>query len=321
MPDTRDVHFDRPLTNVSIGYQNLAYINDGVAPLLPVRKQTDLIPAYDQSHWFRDAAELRAPGTRARAGGFTVSHDTYYCPRYSYAFHIPDELRDNTDDPYDMDRDGTEFVTDKIAMRREMALATSLFKAGVWGTDVIGGTSGGGGDFVYFSDYANSDPLVVVDGYTDAMELAIGREPNLIVMGKAVMMKFRWHPVIIDLIKYTQRGVVTEDLLSSLINVPELKIGRAIYTADPEGTAEASVTYSRIWGQHMLMLWRPERPSLMRPSAAYTIVWQRVPRAMQYIRRIRRNEEEVDVIEGNGYFAHKVTAPKAGLFMEQVIAP
>jgi hypothetical protein len=320
MPDQKDVHFDRPLTNVSIAYQNNIYIADEVAPILAVNKQTDLIPSYDQSHWFRDAAELRAPGTRARAGGFTVGHDTYYCPRWSYAFHIPDELRDNTDEPYDMDRDGAAFVSDKLMMKREVNLASAFFRAGVWGTDVAGGASGGGGDFVYFSDYANSDPLVVLGNYMDDLEVGLAREPNLIVMGKPVMNVLRWHPAIIDLIKYTQRGIVTEELFASMLQVPRVLIGRAIYTTDPEGTAESAVTYQRIWGKMMLMLYRTERPSLMRPTAAYTIVWNRVPRAIQYIRRIERTEEEVTVIEGNSYHVHKITAAKAGMFLDTVVA-
>ena len=60
---SRDVHIDAMLTNLSIGYKNDLYIADQIAPIVPVRRQSDIIPKYDQSHWFRNQAAIRAPGT------------------------------------------------------------------------------------------------------------------------------------------------------------------------------------------------------------------------------------------------------------------
>ena len=61
-------------------------------------------------------------------GGFTVDTSaTYYCPRYSFGFEIPDETRDNTDPPWDLDRDGTAFVTDRLMMKREIICALASF--------------------------------------------------------------------------------------------------------------------------------------------------------------------------------------------------
>jgi len=319
-PDASDLHVDRQLTNISIAYQNNLYIEPLICPLVPVTRQTDLIANFDQSHWFRDMAELRAPGTRARQGGFTVGREPYHCPRYSFAFPIPDEVRDNTDDPFNMDRDGTEFATDKILLKREVLCQEALFRSGVWATDLVGGASGGGGDFTYFNDYANSDPLNVMAEYMDAMERRIAREPNIWVMGKEAWVKLKWHPRLIEPIKYTQRGQLTPDLMASLFEVPRIVIGRAIRTVDQEGTAEASVTYTRIWGNDLLMLYRPDAPSLMRPSACYALTWARVPNSAQYIRRIRREEEETDIIEANTYIKHHITATRAGTFLQNIVS-
>ena len=43
-------------------------------------------------------------------------------------------------------------------------------------------------------------------------------------------------------------------------------VGRSIYTTSPEGTAESSVTYTRIWGKNALMLFTPDQPALMTPD-------------------------------------------------------
>lgn len=313
----RDLHVDQLLTNISIGYRNPAYIADQIFPIVPVGKQSDLIPGYNQSDWFRDDAHLRAPGTPSVRGGFGVSNDSYFCRRYSYGFEIPDEVRDNQDAPYDMDRDGTEFATDRVQLQRERAFATNLFTTGVWGNDDTGGT-----EFVLWSTYATSDPLVNLTGYIDEVESRIGREANRIVMGKQVWTQLRWHPDIIDSIKYVQRGVATEEIFASLLGLPAgaILIGRSIYTASPEGTAEASVAYSRVWGKNVLVAYVAPSPSLIAPSAGYTFTWRRVQNSIQYIKRMRNEEQEKDIIEANSYYHQKVTVARAGTFLSGAVA-
>ena len=316
LPTSRDVHVDQLLTNVSIAYKNAAYIADQVFPLVPCRRQSDLIPGYDQSYWFRDEAKLRAPGTKSAEGGYGVTTSaTYFCPEFAFGRVIADEQRENSDQPFNLDREAAEYVTDKIQMRREVAFATDFFTTSVWTTDKVGGT-----DMVAWSNYAGSSPVVDVASFKDTVEALIGREPNKLVMGKQVLLQLKNHPDIIDLIKYSQRGQVTEDLLASLLDFESLLIGRSIYTTTKEGTAEASVSYSRIWGKHALMVYVPSAPSLMAPAAGYTFVWQRVPNAIQFVERFRRDEERADLIRASSWFDQKVTAARAGLFMSNCVA-
>ena len=316
LPTSRDVHVDQLLTNVSIAYSNQSYIADEIFPLVPVRKQSDIVPKYDQSHWFRDEAKLRAPGTYSVEGGYSVdTSDTYYCPRFSFSKGIPDETRDNADQPFDLDREATEYVTDKLMMKRERAFATDFFTTSVWTTDKTGGT-----DFTVWSNYAASNPLVDVTAYKDAVEALIGREPNKFVIGKEVLVQLQWHPDLVDSIKYTQKGILTEDIIQSLLGFDSLLVGRTITTATIEGTAEASVVYSRIWGKHGLMAYVPQSPSLRTPAAGYTFVWQRVPAAKQYIVRHRDDRAEKDIVEANSYFDQKVTAARAGLFLSGAVS-
>lgn len=315
-PTGRDLHVDQLLTQLSIGYRNAQYIADEIFPIVRVRKQSDKLPQYDQSHWFRDEARLRAPGTKSQRGGYTVDTSaTYYCDRFSFGKEIADDDRDNVDLPFNLDRDAAEFVTDKLQMRREVAFTGDFFKTGVWGADKVGGT-----DFTAWSNYGASSPLVDVSTYADEVEGKIGREANTFVIGKPVWLKLKWHPDLVDTIKYTQVGQISVAMAQALFEVERFLIGRAIYTSSPEGTAEASVTYARIWGKHGLLLYRPAAPSLMTPSAGYTFVWERVAGALQYIKRFRDEEREVDTIEGNSYFDQKRTGQSAGVFLSNAVA-
>lgn len=315
-PTARDLHVDKLLTNMSIGYKNSVYIADQVFPIVTVAKQSDIIPKYDQSHWFRNLARKRAPGSKSQRSGFSTDvTDKYFCDRQSFGFEIPDEVRDNSDAPFDLDRDAMNFVVDKMLMCREKGFVSDFFKTGVWGTDKTGAV-----DFTQFSDYGGSTPLEDITAFRDAVEGKIAVEPNTYVTGKLGHSKLKWHPDLIDTIKYTQKGMLTPELIASLLEFDRYLVGKAIETTDPEGTAEASVSYSRIWGKAALMLYVPDRPSLLNPSAGYTFVWARVAAALQYIKRMRDEEREIDIIEANSYFDQKLTGKNSGLFLDQVVA-
>lgn len=315
-PTPRDLHVDQLLTQISLAYKNPSYIADTLFPPVPVRKQSDKIPEYNQSHWFRDQAVIRGPGTKSTGGGYKVDTSaTYFSDRFSFRFEIPDELRDNQDQPFNVDRDGTEFVTDKMMMRREVSFATDFFTTSVWGTDKTGVT-----DFAQWSDYGASSPLVDITGFKDDVEGLIGREPRIAALGKQVWIQLKWHPDLIDTIKYTQRGQISVELAASLLELDRIMIGRSIQTVSPEGTAESAVTYTRIWGKNMLLLYVPERPSLLNPAAGYSFIWNRVASAAQYMKRMRDEEREVDIIEGNSYFDQKLTVANAGLFVSAAVA-
>lgn len=311
----RDLHVDQLLTGVSIAYRNPSYIADQIFPIVPVMKQSDKLVKYDKSHWFRDEARIRAPLTYSQRGGWTVDTTaTYFCDRFSYGHEISDDERDNADAPFNLDQEATEFVTDKMQMRREVAFATDFFTTSVW-TDKVGGT-----DFTQWSDYAASSPLTDISDWRDDVEGRIGREANSLVLGKQVWSKLKWHPDVIDTIKYTQRAQMTVDLFTALVELDRVLIGRALRTTQAEGVAESSITLSRLFGKHALLTYVPPRASLMTPSAGYTFVWNRVPNAIQYIKRMRDEERECDIIEGNTYFDQKAVGTDAGQFGQNAIA-
>lgn len=319
MPTSRDLHVDQLLTNVSIGYKNSLYIEPEVFPELGVQKRSDIVPKYDQSPWFRNLAAIRAPGTKSQGGGFSVDNtDTYFAHRYSFRFEVDDDTRDNADAPYDLDRDGAMFVSDKMMLLREILLSTGFFKTGVW-TDKTAGV-----DFTVWSNYAASTPLVDVTNFMDTMEGLIAYEPNRLVIGKQVWQSLRWHPDVLDLIKggatTGNPALATVEMVANMMGVERLLVGRAIYTTSPEGTAEASVTYTRVWGKNGLLLYVPPRASLMTPSAGYAIVWNRIANARNYVKRMRDEERETDIIEGNTYLVHKATAVKSGVFLSGAVA-
>lgn len=312
-PTAQDVHIDSLLTFLSIAYFNepSAYIADRVFPVVGVKKQSDLFPKYDKGNWFRDEAKLRAPGTESEGSGWTVSRDKYFADNYAFHKDIPDEVRDNADDPFDLDADATYFVTDKIRMRREKAWATDFFKPGVWAYNKTAPAN-----FAVWSDYATSDPILDITAGMDDIFSTTALEATDLVIGRQVWSKLRNHPDFIERIKYTQTGVLTESLVASMLGVRNLYIGRALEVTSKEGVTPD--VFSFIFGKHALLLYVNNRPGMQSASAGYTFHWKKRG-GLTIIKRIRDEKRGFDRIEGHTYFDQKMVAPELGVFFQGAV--
>jgi hypothetical protein len=217
-PSQADLHVNAPLTNVSIAYLQSAstYIADKVFPKVPVQKQSDLYWKYSKSDWRRTDVKRRAPGTETPGSGWNMNTDSYFAHVYGIHKDIDDQLRSNADSNFNLDRDATEFITNQLLLQRDIDWNAKYFTTGVWATDKTGGT-----DFVKWSD-AGSDPISDVADIVVNFRKLTGFKPNICVMGADVMKALKQHPDIIDRIKYTQKGIVSEDLIATLFDVDEM---------------------------------------------------------------------------------------------------
>jgi hypothetical protein len=312
-PDVRDVHIDAILTNFSLKYSNLDYIVDQIFPSIPVQKQSDKYFTYTKSFWFRDLAALRAPGTESEGSGWGLSTDSYFADNYAFHVDIPDELRENADNPLSPDQEAVEYVTDRLAMKRERAFSSSFFTTGVWTA-----TGSDAAPSVLWSTYGTSDPIVDIETASNAMRITTGRRPNTLIMGAAVWSALKNHPDMIDRIKYTQKGMVTQDLFASLIDIPKILIGQSIIDTSAEGAASS---FSDIWGKSVLLLYVDPNAGPRSVTAGATFVWSRFGGgALQYMRRLRLDRSMVDRVEGLSYWDQKVIAPDLGYFFNGAVA-
>jgi hypothetical protein len=305
------------LTDISVAYSNPRYIADEIFPTVMVDKQTDIVPEYDKSHWFRDMADRISEGGTAPFAGFDVTTTTtYYCDRFGLRYFISDDQRANQDDPFNIDRDATKWVTDRLMLRRERSFVSDFWSTSVWTTDITGGST-----VNKWSDFGTSDPIVDVRTYKRTVRRLIGRDPNCLVLGDLTYDKLLDHPDVLDRIKYTERGIATQDLLASMFGLSKVLVGTSVYTADEEGLAEASVTLSANWDDDALLLYVPDNPMLMEPAAGYTFVWRTSSNAgggPQWMRKYRDEERMGDVVEVRSYYDQKSLVADAGAFFSGI---
>src|SRR4051812_29576078 len=116
-----NVHIDQVLTNISLGWPNNGLVGENLFPTGPVRKQSDKYYIFGREAWLPETSDYRAPGAEANEiPGLQLSLDTYYAREHSLQIPVTDEERENSDSPLSPDRDGTELVTSKIMLGREL---------------------------------------------------------------------------------------------------------------------------------------------------------------------------------------------------------
>ena len=216
------------------------------------------------------------------------------------------EIVANADSPLTPEREATEFVTDKLLLRLEKDVADLVFTAGNWTNT---GTPNGG---VWSGD--SSDPINDVVGSSlvrETVRKAIGRYPNVCVLGAAVWASLQRHPDILDRVKYTQTGVVTEQLVAALFGVDKLLVGRAIIDSAKEG---ATASIGDVWGSSAFFGYVAPTPGLMTPSAGSIFSWKN-----REVNQYREDQEHQTVYECVQNWDSKVTSADSGYLLTSCV--
>ena len=326
MPDRSDLHIDKALTNMSVQYlqDESNFIAGQVFPMVPVQKQSDRYFVYKKEDWFRDDAQERAPGTESAGGDYDIDNTpTYFCRKYAFHKDVFEEDRANADDPLTPDEDAVAFVTDKILLNKENNWARTFFKTGVWGTDLQGAAAVAAGKVVYWDDYANSSPIEDITAASTAQAEVTGKRPNTIVMGRRAYDALKNHPDFLDRVKYTQKGVVTTDLIAQMFDVDRVLVANAIQNTAKKGQQAAM---SFILGNHVLLCYTTNAPRLKTATAGYTFVWTGLMGSNALGGRINRFSMPqlgigTERIECELAYDMKVIAADMGTFIENAVKP
>lgn len=327
MPNRSDIHIDKALTNLSVKYFQDAsnFIADKVFPVVPVAKQSDRYFMYKKEDWFRDDARLRAMGAESAGGDYDIDNTpTYFCQKYAFHKDVFEEDRVNADSPLTPDQDATEFVVDKILLNRENNWANTYFKSGVWAQDMAGAASSSAGtSIIFWDDYDHSDPISDIANMATAMAEVTGKRPNTLTIGRRVYDVLRQHPDILDRIKFTQRGVVTSELLASLFDVDRILVANAIQNTAVKGK-KANMEFTL--GNNMLLTYAPPAAGLKKASAGYIFSWTGLMGSNAMGGRINRFALPqlgigTERIECEVAYDMKVVAADMGAFVSNAIDP
>lgn len=330
MPELTNLgHIDRALTNISVAYMQSAdaFIADKVFPILPVTKQSDVYYVYSKSDFFRNEVQERGRGAESAGGQWNMSiAEPYHCRKYAYHYDITQEEKVNYDQPINIDRDTTEWLSQKMLLKREIDFADKYFKTNIWGTDIAGD-----GATVKYWDDQMSDPVADVTNAMLIMAENTGKKPNFAIISPDVFYALKNHDAIMDRIKYTQRGIVTAELIASLFELENIYVPWGIYNAGPQvasytAASESSADMNFLYKGKMLLGYRTRRPSLKEPTAGYIFAWTGLEGASAYgSRMVRIRMDQLGLgterLEMEMAYDQKIICPDMGIFFTSLLSP
>lgn len=327
MPLTQSmVHIDRPLTNISIAYIQSTddFIATRVFPQVPSLKQSDIFFSYDRSYWMRTGAQLRAPATESAGGGFKIdANNTFYCKKYSFHMDLAEEVLVSADDPLNINKSATEFVTRNLLLRREKSFMSRYLAPNVW--TGFGQTNS---NFVYTtSDFTpaiawsddKSNPINDIAMLKTAIKKNTSMTANTLVVTHDVNERLKQHPMILSRIIYSQRGVLTEELIAEFFGVERYLVSSVVETQTQDGQVPV---YGFMAGNGFLLCYSAKSPSLATPSAGYCFNWSGLigggADGMR-MKTIPIPEREAIRVEGDMCFDFKIVAPDCGVLGVSVL--
>lgn len=329
-PTVSDLHVSAALTDLSVMYSNadMASVHDRVFPIVQVAKEGDKYFVWDRQDFLRTDARPRAPGAEVAVGGPRLSTDTYFAQRQAIGRDISDPERANADPAVaNLDADATRWINEQIRLRNEKDWVADYFTTAIWdgassSTDMTGQANPASttSNFRQWNDAA-STPIEDLRGEMSAVMKKTAKKPNTLVLGTEVMTVLADHPDLLDRIKYTERGVVTEDLLASLLGLDRVLTAEMTEDTAAEG---ATASYSFVAGKKALLVYSAPAPGLRIVSGGYTFVWAGMPGApggmAARIKRYRLERNESDRIEGERWLDFKVVGSSLGAFFTAAVA-
>jgi hypothetical protein len=307
-----NLHIDQLLSNVAINYRPAGMIADMVMPVVPVQKQSDHYAIFSRADILRIEDTARAPDTEANKITRSVSSDTYYADNYALKYPVTIEDKANADPIFiqQLLNGRVEFLMDKLMLDWENRVASLVTNTSNVGSSAAVASG--------WTDYDNSDPLGDIWTAIDNIHDSTGLKPNKIIFGDQAWRNARRNTAIRNLIYGNNNGggYVNTTQLGQLLEIPNVLVGGAYKNSANEAQAESLAS---VWGDNVLISYCAERPSVDRPSFAYSFRWSAPGLPNMQVERhpfdTRRKSEE---IEAGYYQDEKITGAEYGFLLTAV---
>ncbi len=291
------------LPGLSIAYKNLTYIANRIFNVVDGVGPEAKIMLFNPSDWFRDEAQIRAPGSRAGRIRAKMDSVSVSLDEYAMASPVTDEDRNDAAiagaPPVQPEGNAVELSSDKIDLKKER-LIRDLIVATTWADGNNGGEDAAG----LWAAGAGNTFLADIKKAIETIHNKTGIKPNKLALDLGTFLSLKEESTILDKIKYVQRGVLTAEILASLLELNEVLVGEAVYSSAKEKKDGTDFTSTKIWEVNAtkgmgFVFYAPPVPGLKVPMAGVQArgVYAKAGNVARKIESWRENAEHQDVYE------------------------
>jgi len=235
------------LTSIAIAYRNPRLIADDVLPRVPVGAQVFRYRKYALGDAFT-VPDTRV-GRKSQPNQIEFGYEEIESQTEDHALDSPIPQADKENAPPNVNPEGkaTETLADLVLLDREIRAAQLVFNEASYGPankTTLAGTD-------QFSDFANSDPISVIQGALDSMIL----RGSILVAGRAVWSALARHPQIVRAFNGNDgsSGMATRAFVAQLFELDQVLVGEGWLNSSKKGQTPV---LSRVWGNDLALLYR-----------------------------------------------------------------
>jgi len=311
--NSKDVHVDKVLTKMAMGYKPMGMIADTLFPIVIVDKQSDIYLEADRGQILRVKRSERSPGAEANRVEDDFGSATYFARNYAIKRSVTIEDKANADPGMLMNKlnGKSQRCVDDIYLGWEVRAANLvLTPANVGSYSAVESGWGGAGD-----------PLGDTHAAIDNIHYANGvpKSGIKVTFGPEAWDSFRRDNNVRDLIFGVDNGggYPNTSQVAALLDVKEVNIGDSFQNASAKGQDE---NLSSIWGDNVLFHWTPSTPNTELPSFGYTFRWQQsnLPAPLVVERHPYDSRKKAEEVEAGLYQDEKITGASYGYLLTAV---
>jgi hypothetical protein len=277
MPDMQTTIIRGHLQNVSLKFHDAELIADEVYPILDLPSSKAKLTVYNKGDQYRDEAQARARGTEATIGDHKISTLDLDTQEYAYKHRITDQdlrdagLENGMSPPVNLIQDALERNARKLALRREIAVAASVF-GGTWVDGNAGGEDAAG---LWAPAGATNTFLADIDTAMGTLQKnGVARNSLRLMVDFLTFQYLKRVDAIRDQLKYTSNQSLTEDTLATMLGIKKVIVGAAIKSTAKELKAGTDFTGANIWEKNAtkgsaFLYHYPDAPGLKTLAAGY----------------------------------------------------
>lgn len=236
----RDLHVDVPLSNAIINYRTEGLLGETIFPVVPVMKQSNMIPEIPLGEFLRSEIAYRAPGTEANKVKFNISTQTYFCKNYALKFPLTIEDRENADEIWQVRQNGAFLITDLIRIQKELRVFNAINSSSNVNTVFLPSSAWNAG--------ANAgDPISQINKMFYRVQDSTGFRPNNLLFGLSAFRTFMVNTVVRGILFPHGGGLASEQNAAQLfsanifLNVGYYNTGGENFTATLAGFFDDAV--------------------------------------------------------------------------------
>lgn len=291
-----------------MAFKSDGFIASALSPVVPVKHESDEYYIYSYDSLIMPLT-YRGNGAVANQATWNMSFSSYSLTEHALRDIVTDRDRNNADPGIKLDVDTTEYLTEKILMRREITLQQLVQTSTTWAnstslTSTLAWTTN------------TTNPITQIDSAASVVVQTSGKTPNVVALSDTVFRTAKENTSTVDRIKYTSADSVTPMMLARLFNVDQVLVGKATQNTAEEGID--TVTMAFIWADTVFIGYVERAPGLKKPSALYT--FQQEDSGNPYIvEKYREDARKGDWVEVSSIFSHVAPATGCGYIIEDVL--